>query len=48
MSRLVAAGMVPDRAGQPAKVVAHISLADLMVLDGEFGVAGAVDRAGAG
>jgi hypothetical protein len=35
MRRLVAAGLVPDRAGQPAKVIAHISLADLMVLDAD-------------
>ena len=34
MRRLVAAGLLPGRAGQPVKVVAHISLADLMVLDG--------------
>ena len=34
MRRLVAAGLVPERAGQPAKVRAHISLADLMVLEG--------------
>ena len=34
MRRLVAAGLLPERAGQPVKVVAHISLADLMVLDG--------------
>jgi hypothetical protein len=34
MRRLVAAGMVPARAGQPAKVVAHIALADLIELDG--------------
>ena len=34
MQRLVAAGLLPERAGQPVKVVAHISLADLMVLDG--------------
>ena len=33
MRRLVAGGLVPDRAGQPAKVVAHISLADLLELD---------------
>jgi hypothetical protein len=33
MHRLVAAGMVPARAGQPAKVVAHIALADLTELD---------------
>ncbi len=35
MHRLVAAGLLPDRAGQPAKALAHISLADLMVLDGD-------------
>ena len=35
MRRLVASGMLPDRAGQPAKVWAHISLADLMVLDAD-------------
>ena len=34
MRRLVAAGLLPERAGQPVKVVAHISLADLMMLDG--------------
>ena len=34
MRRLVTAGLVPGRAGQPARVWAHISLADLMVLDG--------------
>jgi hypothetical protein len=34
MRRLVAAGLLPERAGQPVKVLAHISLADLMVLDG--------------
>ena len=34
MRRLVAADLLPERAGQPAKVWAHISLADLMVLDG--------------
>jgi hypothetical protein len=33
MRRLVSAGLLPERAGQPAKVWAHISLADLMVLD---------------
>jgi uncharacterized protein DUF222/HNH endonuclease len=34
MQRLVASGLLPERAGQPVKVWAHISLADLMVLDG--------------
>ena len=34
MHRLVTAGLLPERAGQPVKAVVHISLADLMVLDG--------------
>jgi hypothetical protein len=34
MQRLVTAGLLPERAGQPVKVWAHISLADLMVLEG--------------
>jgi len=34
MRRLVAAGLLPERAGQPVKVLAHISLADLMMLEG--------------
>src|SRR6266849_92686 len=34
MRRLVAAGLLPERAGQPVKVWAHVSLADLLVLDG--------------
>ena len=34
MRRLVAGGLLPERAGQPVKVVAHISLADLLLLDG--------------
>jgi hypothetical protein len=34
MRRLIAAGMVPERAGQPVKVWAHISLKDLMRLEG--------------
>jgi Domain of unknown function (DUF222)/HNH endonuclease len=33
MRRLVAANLVPERAGQPVKVWAHISLADLLRLD---------------
>jgi hypothetical protein len=32
--RLVAAGLLPERAGQPVKVWAHVSLADLMMLEG--------------
>ena len=35
MQRLVTAGLLPERAGQPVKVWAHISLADLMMLDGD-------------
>jgi hypothetical protein len=34
MRRLVAAKLLPERAGQPVKVRAHISLADLLRLDG--------------
>jgi hypothetical protein len=34
MRRLLAADLVPERAGQPVKVWAHISLADLLRLDG--------------
>ncbi len=33
MRRLVAAGLLPERAGQPVKVWAHVSLADLLELD---------------
>ena len=35
MRRLTAAGLLPERAGQPVKAWAHISLADLMLLDGD-------------
>ena len=34
MRRLTAANLLPERAGQPVKAWAHISLADLMLLDG--------------
>jgi hypothetical protein len=34
MKRLLAAGLLPERAGQPVKAWVYISLADLMVLDG--------------
>ena len=34
MRRLVAADLLPERAGQPVKVWAHISLADLLRLEG--------------
>jgi hypothetical protein len=33
MRRLVSTDLLPERAGQPAKVLAHISLADLLDLD---------------
>jgi hypothetical protein len=33
MRRLVTAGLVPERAGQPTKVLAHIALPDLVDLD---------------
>src|SRR6201985_1263544 len=35
MRRLTAAGVLPERAGQPVKAWAHISLADLLLLDGD-------------
>jgi hypothetical protein len=35
MRRLTAAGLLPERAGQPVKAWAHISLADLVLLDGD-------------
>ena len=34
MRRLVAAGLLPERAGQPVKAWVHISLADLLAMDG--------------
>ena len=34
MRRLLAAGLLPERAGQPVKALAHVALADLMRLDG--------------
>ena len=34
MRRLVTAGLLPERAGQPVKAWVHISLADLMLLEG--------------
>jgi len=40
MRRLVAAGLLPERAGQPVKVWAHISLADLLKLDGSSALQG--------
>src|SRR5512142_2407817 len=35
MRRLVAADLLPERAGQPVKAWVHISLADLLLLDGD-------------
>jgi hypothetical protein len=37
MRRLVAADLVPERAGQPVKAWVHMSLADLLLLDGSSG-----------
>ena len=34
MQRLVTAGLLPERAGQPVKALVHLSLADLMLLEG--------------
>jgi hypothetical protein len=36
MTRLLAAGLLPERAGQPVKAWVNISLADLMLLDGSL------------
>jgi hypothetical protein len=35
MRRLIAAGLLPERAGQPVKALAHVSLAELRAMDGE-------------
>src|SRR5712672_3805011 len=35
MRRLTAAGLLPERAGQPVKAWVHVSLADLLLLDGD-------------
>ena len=34
MRRLLAAGLLPERAGQPVKALVHVPLADLMLLEG--------------
>jgi hypothetical protein len=39
MTRLLAAGLLPERAGAPVKAWVNISLADLMVLDGSSALA---------
>ena len=46
MHRLVTAGLLPERAGQPVKAWVHISLADLMALDGSSALHGGVDQPG--
>ena len=40
MRRLVAAGLLPGRAGQPVKVWAHVTLAELLALAGGSALAG--------
>src|SRR5689334_4535793 len=40
MRRLAASGLLPERAGQPVKAWAHISLADLMLLDADSALQG--------
>jgi hypothetical protein len=35
MRRLIAAGLLPEQAGQPVKAWVHISLADLLLLDAD-------------
>ena len=34
MRRLLAAGLLPERPGQPVKALVHVSLADLMLING--------------
>ena len=46
MRRLLAAGLLPQRAGQPVKALVHVSLADLMRLDGSSALMAGVDRRG--
>ena len=48
MQRLVTAGLLPERAGQPVKAVVHISLVDLMILDGGSALHGGMDQPGPG
>jgi 5-methylcytosine-specific restriction endonuclease McrA len=40
MRRLVAAGLLPERAGQPVKALVHITLADLVHLNGAAALTG--------
>ena len=48
MQRLLAAGLLPGRAGQPVRAWVHMSLAELLALDGERCPARAVGHRGAG
>ena len=40
MQRLLAAGLLPERAGQPVRAWAHMSLAELLALDGDGALLG--------
>jgi hypothetical protein len=40
MRRLLAAGLLPERGGQPVRVWAHINLADLMLIEGSSALLG--------
>ena len=44
MKRLLASGLLPQRAGQPVKALVHVSFADLCDLDAGLQAAGSVDR----
>ena len=46
MQRLVTAGLLPERAGQPVKALVHMSLADLMRARRQLRIAGGVDGPG--
>jgi hypothetical protein len=35
MHRLIAAGLLPERVGQPVKAIVHVSLAELRAMDGD-------------
>ena len=48
MRRLVASDLLPERAGQPAKVWARVSLADLLMLDGGSALAAKSGPRGSG
>ena len=40
MRRLAAAGMLPQRAGQPVKLWVHVPLAELLAMEGSTALAG--------